>query len=167
MIESLGPIFLLLVGLLSLVAFMTVMRALFPARLAAVRALAGAAPGRAFLVGFVNFVFFGGFALALLALSSRGGDGLLRVLLGVPAFFFLAVLAAGLSFGLSGMAQLVGLRLLPESADLRQTIWGALALGLACLLPFLGWFLLLPYAALLGLGAFILGLFSRAGPASS
>jgi hypothetical protein len=59
------------------------------------------------------------------------------------------------------MAELVGERLAPAQTALRRTLWGTLALGLGSALPFAGWFLLLPYAALTGLGAFIVGFFWR------
>jgi hypothetical protein len=34
---------------------------------------------------------------------------------------------------------------------------------LPCALPLAGWFLILPYAGLMGIGAFILGFFQREG----
>jgi hypothetical protein len=42
-----------------------------------------------------------------------------------------------------------------------RTAYGAVILALACALPFIGWFGLLPYAGLLGIGAFILSFFQR------
>ena len=155
--ENTRPIILFVLVTVSLVAFFVVLKALFPHRLAKTSAVADAMPGRAFLVGLVNFLFFGALATAFLALNDRFGGGLLVI----PALFFLTPLTLGLSFGLGGITQLLGQRLVPQKTELQRTIWGALALGLACLLPFVGWFGLLPYTALLGLGAFIISFFYR------
>jgi hypothetical protein len=38
---------------------------------------------------------------------------------------------------------------------------GTLILSLACGLPFVGWFLLLPYILIIGVGAAILGFFQK------
>ncbi len=154
---------LLIFGNLSLVAFFVVVSALFPRRVGRTRAVAGAMPGRAFAVGAVNALFFGAIILVLLAIMSqvsRGGP-LLNVVLGLPAFFLAAAMGAGVSFGWAGVVQLVGERLAPAQNEVRRTAWGALALGLGCALPFVGWFGLLPYASLLGLGAFIISFFHR------
>lgn len=143
--------------LISLAAFFVVLKALFPQRLAKISAIADAMPGRAFLVGLVNFLFFGAFVMTFLALNDKFGRGLLVI----PALFFLTPLTLGLSFGLGGITQLLGQRLTPQKTELQRTIWGALALGFACLLPIVGWFVLLPYTGLLGLGAFIISFFYR------
>lgn len=154
---------LLIFGNLSLVAFFVVVSALFPRRVGGTRAVADAMPGRAFAVGMVNALFFGAIILVLLAIMSQvSRDGqLLNVLVGLPALFISVAMGAGVSFGLAGVVQLVGERLAPAHNEVRRTVWGALALGLGCALPFVGWFGLLPYASLLGLGAFIISFFYR------
>jgi len=157
MSENTRPLFFFILVAISLVAFFVVLIALFPQRLAKTSAIADAMPGRAFLVGLVNFLFFGALAVALLALNDRVGHGVLVI----PALFFLTPLTMGLSFGLGGITQLLGRRLAPQKTELQRTIWGALTLGFACLLPFVGWFGLLPYTGLLGLGAFIISFFYR------
>src|ERR1051325_4514974 len=110
---------------LSLVVFFIVLKALFPQRLAKTSVVADAMPGRAFLVGLVNFLFFGALAIAFLALNDRFGRGFLVI----PALFFLTPLTLGLSFGLGGITQLLGQRLVPQKTELQPTIWGALAPG--------------------------------------
>lgn len=150
-------IILLSVGL---VAYFLALRVLFPRRIARTRAVAEQTPGRALAVGVVNALFFGIITFILLAIAGDAGQ-VVKVILMIPALVFLGLLGIGFSCGLSGMAELVGERLAPAQTAFRRTLWGTLALGLGCGLPFVGWFLLLPYAGLVGLGAFILGFFWR------
>ena len=161
MTDLIHPILLILGFNLTLVVFFVVLNALFPRRVARTRTVADAMPGRAFAVGLVNFLFFGAITFILFTLVGQVGNDLLRIILALPALFFLSVLSVGLSFGLAGVVQLVGERLAASQTELRRTVWGALALSLGSSLPFVGWFGLLPYAGLLGLGAFIVGFFYR------
>jgi len=55
------------------------------------------------------------------------------------------------------VGNLIGERIFPDLSISKQTIWGTACLSLACALPFVGWFLLLPYVGLTGIGAVILG----------
>ncbi len=71
--------------------------------------------------------------------------------------------AGALLLGLAGAVKLIGERLLPERSHHQQMVWGGLATVLGCLTPFIGWFGLFPYVALLGFGAFILSWFRPAG----
>jgi hypothetical protein len=144
------------------VAFFTVLTALFPSRLARVQAAASAMPGRALVVGLVNWIFFGAVVLALLALTQWTHVQLLAL----PALAIAAVVALAAIFGLAGVVEMVGERLLSHTTGARRTSVGALALAWACALPYVGWFALLPYVLALGLGAVILSLVSYR-PASS
>jgi hypothetical protein len=148
----------LVLGNFLLVPFVLVLGALFPRRLRRTRQAADLMPGRAFLVGLINALFFSALALALSALADRVGNDLPRIL----AILIFAALSLGLSFGLAGVAQLAGERLRPQDGEIRRAVWGTLALSLGCALPFVGWFGLLPYAGCLGLGALIVGFFYQA-----
>jgi hypothetical protein len=148
---------LLLYGSLALVAFFVVLGALFPRRIGRTQVIAENMPGRSLVVGLVNLIFGTAVVLALLALAQWTHIQLL----GVPALAVLAVIAVAIAFGLAGLVQLIGTRLLPEQPGLRRTSAAALALGWACTLPFIGWFGLLPFAAALGTGAFILTFFTQ------
>ncbi len=143
-----------------LLGFFLVLRALFSSRVAQTQFAVQSMSGRSLLVGAVNFLFFGVIALIL---ASIGGNtyGVMKAVLLAPVLFLLGVLTVGLSFGLAGMVQVVGERILPEHTAWNQSMWGTVALSLACAVPMAGWFLLLPYAALTGLGAFILSFFTR------
>ncbi len=147
----------------SLIAFFGVLAALFGRRVERARQLAAQTPARAFLVGLVNCLFLGAISLGLIALSRAIGP-----IAALPALAILAVLAIGLAFGLAGVAQLLGERLFPGRDGLARTALGTLALALGCVLPYAGWYGLLPYLALLGLGAFVIGLVqdARATPGS-
>jgi hypothetical protein len=85
----------------------------------------------------------------------------------VPGTVVLALLIIGLGFGLTGMVLLVGERLAPAHGPTARTVWGALALSLACATPVVGWWALLPYAAVTGLGAFVLSYLYGQGSVAS
>lgn len=137
--------------LVTLTAFFTVMELLFPARIAGIRRVADAQPGRCLAMGAVNFFFFGMLALASFAAS----DALDLTFLALPGLVIGAALAVALAYGLAAVVQLVGERLLPTGSRPGRSIAGSLSLVLACGLPFVGWFALLPYIVLLGLGALV------------
>jgi hypothetical protein len=148
---------LLTVGL---VAYFLVAGALFPQRLAKTRSLINSATGRSFGVGLVNFVFFTVIAVVLFSLAENTGP-FIKGLLTIPALLITAFLLIMLSFGLSATAGLLGERIFPDLPAWKQSACGTICLSFACAVPFVGWFLLLPYTGLIGIGAFILGFFQR------
>jgi hypothetical protein len=148
---------LLTVGL---AAYFLVVGALFPQRIEKIKSMVRSMPGRSFGIGLVNFVFFAALALALFSLAENA-RALTRGILTVPAILITAFLAVMLSFGFAALTNIIGGHFLPDAIPWKQTLWGSVCLSFACVLPFLGWFLLLPYTGFLGVGAFILGLFQR------
>lgn len=154
------------VGSLSLGALCVSLGALFPGRAAKTRAVAEAMPGRAALIGLINFLFFGAAAALLLTLADRAGNGGLRVILTLPALVCLAALGIGLSVGLTGVAQMTGARLWPQRADWLRAGAATFFLTWASAVPVVGWFLLLPYLLWLGLGAFIIGFVYKEKPSA-
>lgn len=158
---------ILIIISLSLSAFFTALNLLFPHRTAKTRLVAEAMPGRATLVGFINFLFFGAAGLALITLADRVSNGLLKLVFSLPALVFLATLFVGLCFGLAGITLLVGVRLAPHRSAAAHILAGTLTLSWGSALPIVGWLLLLPYICWLGLGAFIIGLFYRERPPTS
>jgi hypothetical protein len=145
---------------IGLVAYFLVAGALFPARIAKTRLLINSAPGRSFGVGLVNIVFFMVIVLVLVSLAENAGP-FIKGLLTIPALLITAFLLIMLSFGLAGTANLLGERIFPDLPAWKQTVWGTVCLSFACAVPFVGWFLLLPYTGFIGVGAFILGFFQR------
>jgi len=155
-----GGLALLIGGALVLAAFFVVLAALFPDRLARTRAVAGRAPLRAFIIGLINAGFLAVLAAAGLAVTTWTQIQIL----GLLPLLLLALLSLGITFGVGGVVLLLGERLLPERGPVTRVAAGAVALGLACALPYVGWFGLLPYVGLLGLGALILSFLERDAP---
>lgn len=151
---------ILLLLTISLAAYLLVLGALFASRVTKTQRIINQLTGRSFLVGLVNFLFFGVIAVVLFSVSDNTG-GAIRVILTIPALLITALLTVILSIGLAGMVNVVGERILPEHSSLKKSVWGTVILTFACALPLVGWFLLLPYAGLIGFGAVILGLFQR------
>lgn len=155
---------LLVLVALCLLAFFPVLDVFFGRRVERTRRMIETAPGRSFLVGLANFVFVVILVMILFG-GGRAIGGMVERLLGLLALILLIPLVIGAAFGLAGAVKVTGARLLPGAGGLKQTLWGTLALGGACALPFVGWFGMLPYVGLTGLGAVVLSLFSRAEPA--
>ena len=150
-------IILLLVGLS---AYFLVLNALFAPRLTRTRSIAQSMPARSFGIGLVNFLFFSVIAIVLLSVAENAGP-IIKGILTIPGVLILVLLTILLSFGLAGMSHLIGERLFPELSVWKQLLWGTICLSLACALPFVGWFLMLPYIGFIGIGGVILGFFQR------
>lgn len=150
-------ILLLLVGFS---AYFLVINALFAPRVTRSRSVAESMTARSFGIGLVNFMFFAVIAMILLSVAENA-QGLFKVILTIPALIILGFLSIVLSFGLAGMSNLVGERIFPDLPAWKQSLWGTVCLSLACMLPFVGWFLLLPYVGFVGFGSVILGILQR------
>jgi hypothetical protein len=162
--ELIQAVITLLVLTLLLAPLFIVVGALFPKRILKTQSNIDQMPGRSFTIGMVNFLFFFAIALVLFILSGKV-EGFLKALLIIPALVITSFLSVTLSLGLTGMASLIGERVTPAQHPWRRTLAGTLLLGVACAVPFLGWFLLFPYAGWVGIGAFILSYFQPASPA--
>lgn len=160
MFDILRLLFVIVLLTIGLAAYFLVVVALFPQRVAAPKAILQSMPARAFGLGLVNFVFFAVIAMALLAAAENAGP-FIKGILTIPALIILTFLAVILSFGLAAACGLIGERILPDATAWKQTLWGTVCLTLACAVPFVGWFLLLPYMSFVGVGAVILGFFHR------
>ena len=159
--SDIARLFLILILMIvGLSAYFLVIQALFSPRVAKIKAIAPAMTARSFGLGLVNVVFFAVIALVSFSVAENTGP-FVRGTLTISALIILGVLAIALSLGLAGMASLVGERLLPDLPAWKQMLWGTVCLALACALPFVGWFLLLPYVGFVGVGSVILGFFPR------
>ena len=149
-----GLLAVVLVGL-CLIAMLLTIAALWPQRSRRVRACLENSPIKSILVGLVNYVFVGAIAILFLNLEPLAVVGLLLV----------AVLTAGSLVGLSAVSESLGERLYDlraqQTSHFNHLIAGGSTLYLAALLPFLGWFVLIPGLFVAGLGAFVLSLASR------
>lgn len=149
---------------ISLAAYFLIIGALFGSRVDKTQRVINQMPGRSFGVGFVNFLFFGVILIALFTITDGNANrinSVLRVILLIPTFALTALLTAILSLGIAGMVQVLGERIFPDLTGLRRSVSSTVISAFACALPFVGWFLLLPYLALTGFGAVILGFFQR------
>ena len=157
-------IFFIILLTIALAAYFLVIGALFSSSIKKTQRVISQMPGRAFGVGFINFMFFGVILIILFTLADGNANrvsSVIRGILLIPTLTLAALLSAVLSFGLAGIANILGERIFPESNALKRNIYGTVVLSLACALPVVGWFLLFPYVGFIGIGAFILGLFQR------
>lgn len=118
---------------------------LLPAAVARARSAAELRPGRCLLAGLALALSGAAIILPLLAAA-----GPLQAL----GWLALALLLAAASLGAAGLAALMGERLRGRaSLSAADMVRGAVALELAAVVPVVGWFVVLPVVALIGLGA--------------
>ena len=160
MTDILRLLFIVLLLTVSLAAYFLVVSAFFPHRVDKAQRALNQMAGRAFGVGLINFLFFGVLAIVLFSVA-ESTSGLIRAILTFPALIITSFLTVLLTFGLAGIVRELGARLFPEQSAWRHTVWGSAVLTLACALPFVGWFVLVPAVAVVGIGATILGFFQR------
>ena len=148
----------------SLAAYFLVIGALFPNRVEKTQRVINQMPGRAFGIGLVNLLFFGVILIVLITITDGNANrvnSVVRAILLIPTLILAGLLTAVLSFGFAGMVWILGERILPDLTTLKRSVWGTVILSFACALPVVGWFLLLPYAGIVGFGATLLGFFQR------
>lgn len=126
--------------------------ALFPARVERCRAVYGARPVAATLVG-----------LLIILPALIGGTVLSKALphpiVQTPVTAALLVLALVCMVGSAGLVLRIGAGLaspVDAAQPWRRSLRGGLVLGLAFVMPLLGWFVLLPWTLTSGMGAFVL-----------
>ena len=157
--ETLALFIAIVLLTLSIIAYCIAIAAFFPKALANAEVITAAMPWRAFGVGLVNLLFFGTIAL----ISAGVADSTQLPILVVPALVAIVLVSMGVSVGVSALARQVGGRVLPNRDLWRQLATGASVLTLASMLPFIGWFILLPYILLVGLGGSIISIFTSRG----
>ncbi len=163
MADGFGIVLLVLYSSITLVALLSGLGALFPRVVERTQASIDLLPGRSFIIGLVNLLFFGAIASGFAALGNGLGAGIFLL----PALVILAGLVIALGIGLTGMAGMVGERIFPDNGRPGQIARGSIVLVLGSLTPFIGWFGFFPYISAVGLGGFILGWFRRRRPIHS
>ena len=136
----------------TLAALLVLLPALLPGRVARAQQIAQNSPGRAFVIGLGNFLFFG----VLIAIFAQGAE-----LGGLIAATILLALLAITAVGLSAINQIVQARLYPNGGGVKVGLKTAVLLIAAGLLPLLGWFVFTPILLLISLGAGIITLVQR------
>ena len=152
MAEGLQLIIITLFSWGTLAALLVLLPALLPGRVARTQQIAQNSPGRSFVIGLVNALFFG----VVIAIFVQGGE-----FAGLIAAIVLFALLAVTAVGLAGINQIVQGRLYPKAGDVKSGLKTAVLFIAATLVPFLGWFVLAPFLLLIGLGAGIIALVRR------
>lgn len=155
--EAIALLLAILIGSATLTGFFATVALLFPNQVAGAQRVIVATPGRAFVIGLVNLLFWGLLTLASFASSEQFA----LPFLALPGVLIAALLLVALCLGLTTIVEHAGERLLPTAGALPRALVGATVIGLGAALPFVGWFLLLPYLLLLGLGGQIIYTISR------
>jgi hypothetical protein len=137
-----------------------VIGALFTNRVNKTQSVINQTPGRSFGLGMVNFLFFGAIAFVLLSIAEKTGP-FVKGLLTIPALLLLTFLIILASIGLTSMVKLLSERIFPDLTSWKQIVWGSIVLCFACALPFVGWFLLIPFILFISIGATILGIVQK------
>ena len=119
--------------------------------------------GRSFLLGLVNFLFFGAIAALLVKLGQGAGRPVAAVLT-LLALLLVLALTVFLVLGLAALTSLLGERIGEGTSPFRRHLRGGLLLVLAGLTPYIGWFAFTPLALLTGLGAALQATFSKRKP---
>lgn len=162
--EALAALFLAFGLVIGVAALFAVLQIIYPRSVADARTIYELAPRRCFWFGLVNFALFAILAQVGIAIGQEsGGDGgVLGLIAALPALL-------GMLFGLAGIAKMIGERLVPARNERDHIAIGGAVLTTACLVPFVGWFFLLPLLTIAGLGASVLAVFQRrrAGKQSS
>ena len=145
--------FLLIVGAMStLVAHWLVAHALFPELVARARERYGRQALRVTLVGLA-------LAVPILLVAIAIAKKLPHPLPQSIAVGLVLITAALALIGSAGLVERIGLGLpapLDTAQPWRRILRGGVALAFAFLMPFLGWFVLLPWTLVSGLGAWVL-----------
>lgn len=137
-------------------SYFLVIHALFTNRVGKTQSVINQTPGRSFGLGMVNALFFGAIAFVLLSIAENTG-AFIKGLLTIPALLSLTFLIILSSIGLTSMVKVLSERIFPDLTSWKQIVWGSAVLCFACALPFVGWFLLIPYILFISIGAAILG----------
>jgi hypothetical protein len=138
--------------LLSLPALLVALNLLLPKVTANTATRLAKTPGRSFMLGVPVTAAF----LLWIAIASQVPFGPIRA-----TAFMAAIGGMGLgTVGAAGMARVLGERIKPmsdPSSTLTSLVRGALVYELACLFPLVGWFLFIPLAGIMVMGAAVFG----------
>ncbi len=150
-------LFVILGFLIVFVGYWLMAAGLFPRFVERCSNQIGGAPVKTVLIGLITLGPLVGIGLAI---SSKAPNAAGKV---AGLAIALLALLAGL-FGSSGLAQRIGTGLATardEQEPWRRNLRGGIVLALTFVLPFIGTFVVLPFALIAGFGAFIIGVFKR------
>jgi hypothetical protein len=154
-----------LLGGAGLISIFSIVRLLLPTLVERTRLALESSLGRSLLLGLVNFLF-AGVLVALLIWSTKIGGvvaGVSVFLAGLVGLIVIVLVMLGLVASTSLLGSRMGEAKSPIAAQLRG---GALLL-LACLTPYLGWFIFTPLVVWTALGAGIQSMLRRKSEVAS
>ena len=153
----------ILLGGLAFIALLGTIGLVLPKPVERARQKLEASPGRCFLVGIINAVFW----CVVLVLwfewtQYNGGPDIMAYLIGsaLVVLLMIGIIIPGVP-GLVGLAGLTGARWNASASPLGQDLRGGLILVLACMTPYVGWFILTPALLSASIGAGLLTFFQR------
>jgi hypothetical protein len=153
MADTMAIFFVILGLLLAFPGLWILCRGLWPRAVARAAAVCGKGLIKPFLAGLPLTAVM---IIAAAVLGNLGPAGKIAAVVTVCLYLMIA------NCGVAGLVTVVGERLAGHSGDVgpqlpwRATLRGGVALGLASLLPILGWFVILPAAVIVGCGANLL-----------
>ena len=153
----------ILFGGITLIALLGTIDLFLPKPVARARQKLEAAPVRSFLVGLINILFW--FVILVLWFvwtQYKGGPDIMVYVIGtaLAILLLIGVIIPGVP-GLAALAQLTGTRFNSSASPLGQDLLGGLLLVLACLTPYVGWFIFTPALLSTAIGAGLLTFFQR------
>lgn len=154
-----GLLLVILFGGAGLISIFTIIRLLLPLPVERTRATLENSLGRSLLLGFVNFLF-AGILVALLMWPTRIGGVVAGIFVFLAGLVGLAV-AALVLLGLVAATSLLGSRMGEAKSPVTAQLRGGVLLLLACLTPYLGWFVFAPLAVWTALGSGIQSILRR------
>jgi hypothetical protein len=161
--QIIGFVLLVLFGGISMIALLTAIALLLPDRVKLNQEKLESSLGKSFLLGLVNLLFWLPLGIFFVYLA-RNNSGFLTgffIFLGALVLLVLiGLVILGLT-GLAAIAQLLGTRIGIAKSPFQTSLHGDLLLVLACLTPYLGWYLFTPAIISIALGASIQSLFQR------
>jgi len=162
MMNTISILYILLGGI-TIIAMLGTFDLFFPKPVTRARQKLESAPGKSFLVGLVNVIFW----LVVLVLwfewtQANGGPDRMPYLIGTILVILLIIglIIPGIP-GLVALAGLTGQRWNAYSSPLGQNLRGGLLLVLSCLTPYVGWFIFTPALLCTAIGAGLLTFFQR------
>ena len=156
-------IFYMLLGGVTLIALLATVDLFLPEPVARARQKLEAAPMRSFLVGFINLLFWCVILILWFIWTQyKGGPDVQIYVIGTALAFLLliGIIIPGIP-GVVAMVGLTGNRWNPSASPLGQDLRGGLLVLLACLTPYVGWFIFTPTLLCTAIGAGLLTFFQR------
>jgi hypothetical protein len=154
-----GLLLIVLFGGAGLISIFTIVRLLLPLPVERTRLALESSLGRSLLLGLVNFLF-AGVLVALLMWPTKIGGVVAGVFVFLAGLVGLAVTVLVL-LGLVAATSLLGSRMGEAKSPLAAQLRGGVLLLLACLTPYLGWFIFTPLVVWTALGAGIQSMLRR------